>query len=67
VRCVLGDGGKGRLKGIAFRTAESEAGQAILRAAGRTLHVAGRLKPDDWRGRRSVQLEIDDVAWPQAQ
>ncbi|MFP4004166.1 MAG: single-stranded-DNA-specific exonuclease RecJ [Alphaproteobacteria bacterium] len=66
VRCVLGDGGRGRLKGIFFRAAESEAGQAILRAAGRTLHVAGRLKPDDWRGRRSVQVEIDDVAWPAA-
>jgi single-stranded-DNA-specific exonuclease len=64
VRCILGDGANGRLKGIFFRAAESEAGQALLRSGGRTLHVAGRLKPDDWRGRRSVQIEIDDVAWP---
>lgn len=64
VRCVLGDGANGRLKAIAFRAAETELGQAILRGGGRPLHVAGRLKPDDWRGRRSVQLEIDDAAWP---
>jgi single-stranded-DNA-specific exonuclease len=28
------------------------------------VHVAGRLKPDDWQGRESVELEIEDVADP---
>ncbi|MFY7850739.1 MAG: hypothetical protein ACOVQ6_02990, partial [Brevundimonas sp.] len=28
------------------------------------LAVAGRLKPDDWNGRRGVQLEIEDVHDP---
>ena len=28
------------------------------------VHVAGRLKPDDWQGRKSVELEIEDVADP---
>jgi single-stranded-DNA-specific exonuclease len=28
------------------------------------VHVAGRLKPDDWQGREGVELEIEDVADP---
>jgi single-stranded-DNA-specific exonuclease len=28
--------------------------------------VAGRLKADDWNGRRGVQFEIEDVADPRA-
>jgi single-stranded-DNA-specific exonuclease len=26
--------------------------------------VAGRLKPDDWKGRNGVELEIEDAADP---
>jgi single-stranded-DNA-specific exonuclease len=26
--------------------------------------VAGKLKPDDWQGRESVELEIEDAADP---
>ena len=28
------------------------------------VHVAGRLKPDDWQGREGVEFEIEDVADP---
>jgi single-stranded-DNA-specific exonuclease len=31
---------------------------------GGAVHVAGKLKPDDWQGRQSVELEIEDVADP---
>jgi single-stranded-DNA-specific exonuclease len=33
-------------------------------AGGGGLHVVGRLKPDDWQGRESVELEIEDAADP---
>ena len=32
--------------------------------AGGALHVAGKLKADDWNGRNGVQLEIEDAADP---
>ena len=28
------------------------------------LHLAGKLKPDDWQGREGVELEIEDAADP---
>ena len=64
VRCVLAGGEGGRLKAIAFRSLESPVGQALLNARGGTLHVAGHLRADNWRGARGVQLFIDDVADP---
>jgi len=63
VRCTLTDRTGGRLKAIACRCEDTEAGRRLLSEGG-LVHVAGRLKPDDWQGRESVQLEIEDVADP---
>jgi len=62
LRCQL-RGADGRsLRAVAWRCADQESGQAL--AAGDALNIVGRLKADDWNGRRGVQLEIDDVADP---
>jgi single-stranded-DNA-specific exonuclease len=61
VRVTLTDRSGGKLKAIAWRCEETELGRRLM-AEGGGLHVAGRLKPDDWQGRESVELEIDDVA-----
>lgn len=63
VRCELSDGSGTRLRAVAWRAAETELGRRLLSGEGGLL-VAGRLKPDTWQGRNSVQLEIDDVADP---
>ncbi|MDB5474672.1 MAG: recJ [Phenylobacterium sp.] len=63
VRCTLTDGSGGKLKAVAWRVGETEAGRRLLQEGG-AVHVAGRLKPDDWQGRQGVQLEIEDVADP---
>lgn len=63
VRCTLTDGSGGRLKAVAWRVEDTEAGRRLLQEGG-AVHVAGRLKPDDWQGREGVQLEIEDVADP---
>ena len=62
IRCLLRDGAGGRLKAVAWRAADTPLGQRLL--AGGTLHVAGRLKADDWNGRQGVELEIEDAADP---
>lgn len=64
VRAIMaGEDGRS-LKTVAFRQAETELGQAILHGArGRRLWVAGRAKVDDWGGRASAELHIDDAAW----
>ena len=65
VRMVLAGARGGRLKGIAFGVADSPLGQAMLSAQGRSLHLAGHLRADDWQGRRGVQLFIEDAAFPE--
>ena len=65
VRCTLTDSSGGKLKAVAWRMADTEAGRRLLQEGG-AVHVAGRLKPDDWQGREGVELEIEDVADPRA-
>jgi single-stranded-DNA-specific exonuclease len=61
LRCdLLGPGGE-KLKAVAWRAADTELGRR-LQSGGTSLHVAGKLKPDDWNGRSGVQLEVEDVA-----
>jgi single-stranded-DNA-specific exonuclease len=63
VRCVLTDGAGARLKAVAWRAGETELGRRLLAGQG-ALHVAGKLKPDDYMGREGVELEIEDAADP---
>lgn len=63
VRVTLTDASGGKLKAVAWRAEDTEIGRRLLGDAG-AIHVAGRLKPDDWQGRESVELEIEDVADP---
>jgi len=58
---VRGSGGR-RLKAMAWRAEETALGQRLK--AGGSLHIVGRLKPDDWRGRSDVEFEIEDAADP---
>ena len=63
VRVSLTDGSGGRLKAVAWRCEGSELGRRLLQEGG-AVHVAGRLKPDDWQGREGVEFEIEDAADP---
>ena len=60
---VAGDDGRS-LKAMAFRAADTALGQALL-AAGptRRLWLAGRARLDEWSGRGTAELHIDDAAW----
>ena len=62
VRADLADAGDRRLAAIAFRSAETPLGRALLDTSGRALHVAGTLRADDWRGNGAVQLVVSDAA-----
>ncbi|MXP35951.1 single-stranded-DNA-specific exonuclease RecJ [Erythrobacter citreus] len=60
---AAGDDGKS-FKGIAFRAAESDMGQALLHGSrGRRLWLAGRVKIDDWGNRPQAELHVEDAAW----
>ena len=60
---VAGDDGRS-LKAMAFRSADTPLGAALLGAAPhRKLWLAGRAKIDDWSQRAAAELHIDDAAW----
>lgn len=65
VRCILSSDDGGRLKAIAFRAVDKPLGLALLTAKAEPLHIAGKLRRDDWGGRNDVQLFIEDAARPQ--
>jgi single-stranded-DNA-specific exonuclease len=60
---VSGEDGRS-LKTIAFRSADTELGQAMLSAGrDRRLWIAGRAKIDDWGPRPAAELHLEDAAW----
>lgn len=63
VRCRLVGPDGASVRAVAWRCADLPTGRALLSGQG-GLIVAGRLKADDWNGRRGVQFEIEDVADP---
>lgn len=64
VRLIVGGQDGGRFKAMAFRSAETEMGQALLHGSqGRRLWLAGRAKIDDWGSRPQAELHIDDAAF----
>jgi single-stranded-DNA-specific exonuclease len=62
VSCTVTGPNGGRVKAIAFRAADSELGHALLANDGTPLHLVGTLRIDNWQGRASVQMFIEDAA-----
>ena len=58
---LVGRGGQG-IGAIAFRAAATPLGQKLLQSRSSRVHVAGRLKRDDYDGAAKVQLHIEDAA-----
>ena len=60
IAATLENGAGTRLRAIAFRAADEALG-ALLQNAER-LHLAGKIRPDDWRGGEAGQLHVTDAA-----
>jgi single-stranded-DNA-specific exonuclease len=53
------------IKAMLFRAMGSELGDAIQKARGQLLHVAGTLSVDTWQERRQPALRVLDAAVPE--
>ena len=51
----------GSLEAICFNAFEKEIGRALEKHDGRSIHLCGRLDINYWRGKRTVQLLLDDA------
>jgi single-stranded-DNA-specific exonuclease len=53
---------EGGLDAIAFRCGDQPLGKGLLASRGKRIHVAGRLRAEEWNGRVRVQLYVEDAA-----
>jgi single-stranded-DNA-specific exonuclease len=58
--------GGARIEAIAFGAADGALGRALAGHGGRRLHVAGTLELNQWQGRSTVQLRLDDASYADA-
>ena len=64
LRLIASGADQRSFKAIAFRAAETEMAQTLLhRSRGRTFHLAGRVKIDDWGPRPAAELHLEDAAF----
>lgn len=64
LRIIASGADQRSFKAIAFRAAETEMAQTLLhRSRGRTFHLAGRVKLDDWGPRPAAELHLEDAAF----
>ncbi len=62
VRVQIEDSAGRRASGIAFRAEETALGAALLTARDSRVHLAGRLRRNEWQGRVRADLHIVDLA-----
>jgi len=62
LKISFGDGLGARMDAIAFGAYDGPMGPALENHGGARFHLAGRLDINEWRGRRSVQLRLEDAA-----
>ena len=64
IRIIASDReGGGRIKGMAFRAADTPLGTALLTAGVQDMHIAGHIKINEWQGRKSAEMHITDAAF----
>ena len=62
LKVTFGETGGARLDGISFGAYDSALGPALENHGGAPFHLAGRLEINTFRGRQTVQLQLEDAA-----
>ena len=63
VRCSFADDSGQRISGICFRADETGLSDVLLAPNPGRVHVAGKLKQDEWKGRVRIDLNVEDLAF----
>lgn len=61
VRCGFENSGGERLAGICFRADETGLSDILLRPDAPRVDIAGRIREDNWKGRRKVDFQLIDI------
>ncbi len=63
IRCAFADREGARVNGICFNAEENGLSDILLSNHGKPVHVAGRIKQDNWNGRTRIDFQIIDLAF----
>jgi single-stranded-DNA-specific exonuclease len=64
VRLQLSDiEGGTRMKAVAFKSADTALGEALLNGRGKGFHLMGQFKVNEWNGSESVEFHVSDAAY----
>ncbi|WP_296419600.1 single-stranded-DNA-specific exonuclease RecJ [Pseudooctadecabacter sp.] len=62
LKITFGDGISARIDAISFGAMDGPLGPMLMNHGGARFHLAGRLEVNEWQGRRSPQLRLEDAA-----
>jgi len=63
VRCAFSDREGVRVNAICFNAEENGLAEVLLSKHSKPVHVAGRVKQDNWNGRTRIDFQVVDIAW----
>lgn len=55
--------GGSRIKAMAFKSADTPLGEALLNGRGKSIHLMGQFKINEWNGAESVEFHVQDAAY----
>lgn len=65
IRAMIGDWEGGAwVKAMAFSAVDTSLGDTLLSASGKPFNILGKLKINEWQGRKSAEMHIIDIADP---
>ena len=64
LRCVLEAPDGRQVKALAFNVAGSPLADGVLASVGREIEVVGALEVNEWNGRRTAEIRIEDARLP---
>ncbi len=64
LRLTISSGDGAKLNAIAFRVTDTPLGNLLLASRGQSLHIAGSLGINTWKGQKRIQLRVIDAAKP---
>jgi len=63
VRCTFADREGVRVNAICFNAEENGLAEVLLSDHNQSVHVAGRIKQDNWNGRTKIDFQLVDIAF----
>jgi len=62
INCMIYGAAGGSVKAMAFKAADTELGNRLIKSAGEPFYLAGYLRQNEWQGRKTLQFVIVDGA-----